>query len=344
MKKIKLIIPTVLILICSSQAGIGSASYQKLGMGARSIAMGRAVIANSLSSTSVFYNPANLCGPANEHNPGHFNGLSTYMANPSYDINYLTSAFSLRYPSFGFGIGVMRYGVNKIPHYDKNMDYLGDFTNMERSVLIGLATRIPYILRFGVSFIYMDQGFNGAYSSKLDRGYGLKAGITFHPFYFYRNITIGASFNSRNMNSNSNNTVRQATTAGFSWKLFNRSGHYFKNITVTTEAQQEEIFPLKLKFGMEIYALHINNLKMYLRAGLDDFDMETRKDKFSIKNNDSHAITKSELQELNSKITFGIGLQFASINLFNSTLPLTLDYALVNEAYRELHFFTISIG
>ena len=341
-KRIFVLILTV--FICGQLfAGIGSAAYQKLGMDARGIAMGRAVSGNSFNSSAVFWNPANLVQIPNF--PGEtFHMMANYMSFSEYDIQYITAAVARRWKRFGLGIGLMNYGVDDIDHYNASMDYLGSFDNIESSMFLGVAFRIPYVMNFGLTVQYLEQGFT--YSGK-SQSMGLKGGITM-PILFYPQLVLSLAFNNRSFENFKRNQIvreeftRPVATAGVTWMSKMSESSYLSQFVVTSEIEQEEQFPIKIKCGLEVLTVNLSDFRLYLRGGIDDIGIETRSGDFvDFVDTD---IKLKELNRLNMKETFGFGLVFPAAPFINSNYVFHLDYAFVNEAFRNLHFFTMGLS
>jgi len=342
MRKSIFILLGLVIITGHLHAAIGSAAYQKLGMDARGIAMGRAVSGNSFNSSAVFWNPANLIQISNF--PGEtFHMMANYMSFSEYDIQYISAAVARRRKRFGLGVGLMNYGVNDIDHYNASMDYLGSFDNTESSVFLGVAFRIPYVMNFGLTVQYLEQGFTGSHNSQ-SQSMGLKGGITM-PIIFYPQLVLSLAFNNRSFENFKQNQIvrdeftRPVATAGITWMSKTSESAYLSQFVVTSEIEQEEQFPIKLKCGLEVLIVNLSDFRLYLRGGIDDIGIETRSGDFV-----DTDISLDELNRLNMKETFGFGLVFPAAPFINSNYVFHLDYAFVNEAFRNLHFFTMGLS
>lgn len=330
-----------IILLNILDAGIGSAAYQKLGMDARGIAMGRAVIANSFDASAVFWNPANLIRL--DHFPGNATDMMvSHMSNTEYDIQYITAAIAKRWSRFGIGIGLMSYGVDEIECYDEQMNYQGDFTDLERSIFGSMAFHIPYVMNVGFTAQYLTQGFSGVHESQY-QALGLKSGIT-APLVFYPQIIFSLAYNNRSFDlgtaiDSEYDKMRSTAAIGIGWysREFERS--YISRWLLTTELEQETQFPLKVKLGAEVYIIQISGFDLMLRVGLDDLDIETRSRDF-----DGTDIGLDEFWRLNLKRTFGFGINMPKVRFWESNYRVRIDYAFVDEAYRSMHFFTIGFS
>jgi len=328
---------SICFLLNCSHAGIGSASYQKLGMDARGIAIGRTASCTSNGASSIFWNPANLC-LNNLNKKEKFDFMLTYMRYPEFDIQYLTSALAYRKNKFGIGIGYMQYGVEDIHKYDNQMNYLGSFQNTEESVLLGLACKIPYVMNIGVTIQGLTQDFDyGKLNNKKDWAIGFRAGIIFFPIYSYERLMLSLVLNNRSILSE--DEMRPTTTAGIFWSSKMNKKEYLKQLILATEIEQENTFPIKLKFGAELFAAEFENFCLFIRGGVDDIILETRDD--LICEDVRKDITVRRLNQLNLKITWGSGLEFPALKLSRKSMRIRFDFALVNEAYRNLGFYTI---
>ena len=229
-------------------AGIGSAAYQKLGMDARANGMGRTMLGFNSDASALFWNPANLCRYSSDDKQW-FHGFISQMSQKEYDIDYISGAFVFRGKKFGFGVGIMNYRVADISVYDKYMNYNGSFDNVENTYFIGIASKIPYIMNFGVTLQYLDQQFKTqstytseiGYNDNLDQSVGVRAGISFFPFYKYEHLMVSLAFNNASfslIDQIEADTTRPTTTAGVAWKMPRRNSIYLNNLLVAIEIEQ----------------------------------------------------------------------------------------------------------
>ncbi|MBU4446817.1 hypothetical protein KJ656_17330 [bacterium] len=348
----KRIFPLILVVFICEQllAGIGSAAYQKLGMDARANGMGRTLLGFNSDASALFWNPANLCRYSSDDDQW-FHGFISQMSQKEYDIDYISGGFVFRGEKFGFGAGIMNYRVADISVYDKFMNYNGNFDNVENTFFIGLASKIPYIMNFGVTFQYLDQQFKTqtsysseiGYNNKLDQSIGIRAGISVFPLYKYEHLVISMAFNNASfpmMNQTEADTTRPTTTAGIAWKMPKRSSIYLNNLLIAMEVEQEYHFPIKLKMGTEISVINLKGFDLLLRAGLDDIVLESRSNLLSVIVKDD--ITTTELRQYNLKKTIGFGLVIPVAGSSNNPINIRFDYAYVIEKFRTLNF--ISLG
>ena len=334
MKKLKLI-SVLIVLINIAFGGVGSAAYHKLGMNARGIAMGRAYTASCAGASAVFWNPANLCR-VHYGDKRTLGLLVNNMSNKNYDINYLTSAFALSGENFGMGFGVIQYSISDIPEYDASMNFLGHFANLERSAFFGIATKLANLLNIGISIAYLDQAYDGlSFNTNTETGFSARAGLSFLPFYRYERLLVSASFYNHVVQKL--DKVRPSSSAGILWYPKLSDGNYFNQLSLVLELEQENVYPLKFKFGSELLVAEISDLKFYFRFGLDDLDIETRSKDFAIKED----ISVNQLIKLNMKTTYGFGLDLPGLIMNN--LVVSFNYAFVDECYRDLHFFTFNL-
>lgn len=348
-KRITLII--IVVFICGQLfAGIGSAAYQKLGMDARANGMGRTLLGFNSDASALFWNPANLCRYSSDDEQ-RLHGFISQMDQKEYDINFISGGIVLRGEKFGFGAGIMSYKVADIPVYDKDMNYNGNFDNVENIYFLGIASKIPYIMNFGVTFQYLDQQFKtqSAYSSEigynneLDQSIGIRAGIAVFPFYKYENLVVSMAFNNAGfslMETTETDTIRPTTTAGIAWKMPQRNSMYLNQALIALEIEQEYNFPLKLKIGSEISVVSLKGFDLLLRTGVDDIILETRSNLLSDIVKDDINVT--QLRQYNLKRTVGFGLVIPVANILNNSMQIRFDYAYVIEKFRTLNF--ISLG
>lgn len=323
------------ILLCGDNF-VGSAAYQKLGMDARIIAMGRTGSVASRGAEAVFWNPAHLCIRKSRR---RFDVILSYMSENNYDIEFITSGIAWQAEYLGLGVGLMHYRVGDIHHYDENMNYFGTFSNIENSGFFSMAFKIPYVMNIGITIQHMSQKYT--YDSDRYNTFGIRGGIAV-PFYKYPQLTLSMSYNNRSFervdqnNLIRNEVTRPAVASGIQWHMQEKDRTFLKQVIICSEIEQEKQFPLKLKFGTEVYTVNVQEFKLYLRFGLDDIDIETR-----ATDGLETDLTLNELILLNMKKTFGFGITFPSLNVFGNRIHYKFEYAYVSEAFRDLHFITI---
>ncbi|PLX19260.1 MAG: hypothetical protein C0597_05405 [Marinilabiliales bacterium] len=180
----RIIIP-VLILISNltfSQTAKYSNEFLSIGVGARSLSMSNAMVANTKDVTSGYWNPAGLASLQTDFDAGimhaeYFAGIAKY--------DYLGGAMQLDTNSY-LGVSLIRFGVDDIPNTtdlidsDGNIDYdrISRFSAADYAFLISYARKTKYPnLMYGanVKIIYRNIGkFASAW------GFGLDLGLQYH--------------------------------------------------------------------------------------------------------------------------------------------------------------------
>ena len=176
----RIIIPVLLFIVNLSfgQTAKYSNEFLSIGVGARSLGMANATVANINDVTSGYWNPAGLTSLQTEFDAGlmhaeYFAGIAKY--------DYLAGAMALDTNSY-LGVTLIRFGVDDIPNTtdlidsDGNIDYdrISKFSAADYAFLISYArkTNIPN-LSYGanVKIIYRNIGkFAHAWGFGLDLG------------------------------------------------------------------------------------------------------------------------------------------------------------------------------
>jgi len=173
----------IFVLFCITNVTVGqtrkySNEFLSIGVGARSLSMSNAMVANTNDATSGYWNPAGLASMQTEFDAGlmhaeYFAGIAKY--------DYLGGAMKLDTNSF-LGATVIRFGVDDIPNTtdlidsEGNIDYdrISRFSAADYAFLLSYArkSRIPN-LNYGanVKIIYRNIGkFAYAWGFGLDLG------------------------------------------------------------------------------------------------------------------------------------------------------------------------------
>lgn len=176
----RILIPVLFLFtnLTYSQTAKYSNEFLSIGVGARSLSMSNASVANTNDVTSGYWNPAGLTSLQNDFDAGimhaeYFAGIAKY--------DYLGGALALDTNSY-LGATIIRFGVDDIPNTtdlidsDGNIDYdrISKFSAADYALLISYArkTNIPN-LSYGVNakIIYRNIGkFAHAWGFGLDLG------------------------------------------------------------------------------------------------------------------------------------------------------------------------------
>lgn len=317
---------------------IGGSSYLKLGMDARGISMGRSLTSLAEGPSAVYWNPAGV------HTTKKFKiGLiaTNLLDASSWSQNYQTLAVSMSWWRVGLGFGALHYGVSEIPEYDHQMNYLGDFTDQELTGIISFAFDFPGFMTIGISGIYSQQQYSGLtqWSNNSESGWGVNFGLRIIPLPNQKNIRVGMLINNRNPVGTVDSTGL-FTHLGVEWRVIPLLDQdYLSSMTITLGMEQEHNYPLKLNSGIEVMLAKFSYSRLLGRIGIDDFILEMRPLDVSLK---EHAPELSkQIRRLNRKFTIGIGIEQSMPRMRN--LKLVIDYAVVKETFRVIHFFTIGM-
>lgn len=168
-KKIVFALVFMLILISiSAQDNNSGAAYTRMGIGARSLAMGDASTAITTDVTSAYWNPAGLNGIRN------IEFVSTYDYKMGYDRTYKNASFAIKREMGIFAINWINATVGEIDGYDDNDNPTGIFDNDEHN--IGLSYANSYNrFQYGFTLKY----FSSIIQDELESGYGFDLGLKY---------------------------------------------------------------------------------------------------------------------------------------------------------------------
>ena len=177
MKKIVLILFFMLNWF-GAKAGenAGSAgSYLRMGLGARSLAMGNTGIASGVNAYSAFYNPA-LFGLIE----GKLVGLSYSFMSLDRRFNYIS--FSMQVPpGAGFSVGWIESGVGDIKSYDIIGNETGEINHSANAVYFSFGRKFSEKLAIGLSLKILFEYINDG-TEQLDytgKGVGIDLGVLY---------------------------------------------------------------------------------------------------------------------------------------------------------------------
>ncbi len=176
----KILIPILLCIanLTYSQTAKYSNEFLSIGVGARSLSMSNAIVANVNDVTSGYWNPAGLTMLQNDFDAGlmhaeYFAGIAKY--------DYLAGAMALDTSSY-LGVTIIRFGVDDIPNTtdlidgDGNIDYdrISRFSAADYALLLSYARKTKITdLSYGanVKIIYRSIGkFAHSWGFGLDLG------------------------------------------------------------------------------------------------------------------------------------------------------------------------------
>ncbi len=178
--KLRIVIPVLVFIsnLALSQTAKYSNEFLSIGVGARSLGMSNAMVANTNDATSGYWNPAGLNSMQTDFDAAlmhaeYFAGIAKY--------DYLGGAMSLDTSSF-LGATIIRFGVDDIPNTtdlidsDGNVDYdrISRFSAADYAFLLTYARKAKITdLSYGanVKVIYRNIGkFAHAWGFGLDFG------------------------------------------------------------------------------------------------------------------------------------------------------------------------------
>ncbi len=300
------------------QGEAGTASFLKIGTGARAVSMGGAFVAVADDPSAGYWNPAGLA---------QLQGPAILIADriPVMETDYAN--ISLSTPLWGFGsigLNAIYYGCGGITEYDSNGISKGEITDMETALIISYAYKLDQIL-LGANAKYIYQSMSGIDdgSSKLD-GLGADIAILYN---VYRNLSVGAIFRSKyslTSDDESYDTSPFNVCAGINYKQDINRDNFLRFIL---DFDQTKSYPLKLHFGTELSLYDF----FMVRAGIDDIYAEKRRAE----------IDRLDLLKHNIKPTFGLGFKWKFGKPDTKQSALTFDYALSIEKLGLMNFFTL---
>lgn len=168
MKSLKLIITLILIsmivMLCA-EGNNNAASYIRMGVGAKALAMGSTGVASMDNVTAAYWNPAALTRVNN------FEIATMITSNLGYDRSYNFAALGMDMKYGYVAVSWINATLTGLEGYDTNNNYTGEFDNSENNIALSYALGSKRI-RFGATA--------KMYSSKIDEdsatGYGFDAG------------------------------------------------------------------------------------------------------------------------------------------------------------------------
>lgn len=301
-----------------------AASFLKIGAGARAIALGGAFVAVADDASAGYWNPAGLA-----HLPGPVISLADRI--PVMDTDYASMAVASPIWKLGFlGLSAIYYSCGDVPVYDSHGVSKGVLTDREAAVILSYAYKLNQ-LSVGVNGKYVYQDIADDFISTESDGIGADVSVLYEIF---RSLTVGATFHSNyEMASNADGTLSGESPLNI------RAGVHYKgdmgkdnSLSFMVDFDQSRLYPLKLHLGTELILYDT----FALRAGLDDFYVETRDAK----------IAYVDLIRESLKPTFGVGIKWKmgrrGTSPGASQSALIFDYALSVETLGLRNFFTLA--
>lgn len=302
-----------------------TASFLKIGAGAKATALGGAFVAVADDASAGYWNPAGLAqlkGPI----------ISLADRIPEMDTNYANMAIASPIWHFGvIGLNAIYYGVGDVATYDDNGASTGTLTDREAAVILSYAYNLnQLLLGINMKYVYQEMNADDVGSYNYD-GIGADMAVLFK---VYEHLTVGANFHSKfKMTGDNDSGVVNESPINIQ-----AGAHYKASISRDSllnfmiDLNQTKAYPLMLHFGTELILYDT----LALRVGLDDLYAETN----------GANIDHLDLIKHNAKPTIGLGLKWKIGK--NSTEPdsnqsaIIFDYALSIEKLGMKNFFTLA--
>ncbi len=162
MKKLILIVWLLIISmgLLQAQDGYGgyAGSYARMGLGARSMALGNAGVADETNGFSFYYNPALTAFAKDKTFASAYNFLSL-------DRYLGFIGFSMQIPpSAGFSIGWLSSGVGDLRRYDSRGIDLGEMSQSANAFYFNFAIKFFEKLSFGLTIKYLWESISSDYA------------------------------------------------------------------------------------------------------------------------------------------------------------------------------------
>lgn len=339
--KLRILIFLIIALYCAFQQNLrgesvsssllgetrnaNTASFLKIGAGAKATALGGAFVAVADDASAGYWNPAGLA---------QLNGPIISLADrtPVMDTNYASMAIASPIKRLGFiGLSAIYYGSGDVATYDDYGVSTGTLSDRETAIILSYAYNLnQLLLGMNVKYIYQGMNSNDIGSSSYD-GIGTDLAILYK---VYEHLTVGANFHSKyKMAGDNDSGVTNESPINI------RTGAYYKaNLSrdnlfnFMIDLNQTKAYPLKLHLGTEL----VLNDVIALRVGLDDLYAETK----------GVDIAHLALIKHNAKPTIGLGFKWKTgknkVEPSSKQSAIIFDYALSIEKLGMRNFFTLA--
>ncbi len=300
-----------------------AASFLKIGVGARAVALGGAFVAVADDASAGYWNPAGLTqlsGPV----------LSVADRVPDLDTDHASVVLASPVWKLGFlGLNTIYYSSGDVIMYDEHGANTGILMDREAAIILSYAYNLNQ-LSLGVNGVYIYQDMADDNMSTTSDGMGADISVLYK---IYENLAVGAIFHSKyKVTSNTDDEISAESPfnirAGVHYRADMSGGN---SISFMVDFDQSHSYPLKLHLGTELVLYDF----FALRAGLDDMYLETR----------GANIDYLDLVRKTVKPTFGVGLKWKmgrrGNRLETNQSALIFDYALSIEGLGLRNFFTL---
>jgi tetratricopeptide (TPR) repeat protein len=184
-----LIVGLLCVAPASAQKGSATGGTQeifKLGVGARALALGSAVVAMPLDASTVYWNPGGLDYLERRSVTMFYTPLMT-IADTKY--HYIGAAYPVL--NFGtFGAGWMHWDIPDVITRDVDGDETGNFVSGEDAFLVSYAKQVRYGVSLGGSVKFRRQQITG----NTARGFTGDIGLLYRPEFgegVLQNLSLG---------------------------------------------------------------------------------------------------------------------------------------------------------
>jgi hypothetical protein len=310
-------------------SGTSVANFLKIGVGARSVAMGEAAVAVVNDASALFWNPAAIT------RVDKFGSISISTMNWLVDTRYSHIGSVLNLKSFGV-VGVdlqyLDYGnIEETTVYDQ--DGTGRFFSAsDLAVGLAYARELTERFSFGVKIKYIAEELAGVSATAL----GFDVGGLFTTSFFNNNFRIAATL------SNFGTKMKfSGRDLAITYNIPDNPAN--KQIPANLETLEWEI-PLLFRFGVSNY--FVKNEDLSLLAAYDILDSRDYKARhnFGLEAGYRNIFYLRGGYKLNYDeidYTAGIGFDFSKIMGYD----LRLDYVFLDYGvFESLHQFTFNIG
>ncbi|MEW6607944.1 MAG: PorV/PorQ family protein [bacterium] len=165
MKKILFSLLVLLVLFSVTEAksqGKSTATFLKIGVGAKPTAMGGAFAAVADDSTTTYYNPAGLA--LFENKELSFTHIAWFEKINYEYLTYINPLSQLNLPGV-FATNLSYLGINDIKEYDQNQTYFGEFKASDLLLNLTYARTIKPNLYSGLNLKYVNQKIKSSRSA-----------------------------------------------------------------------------------------------------------------------------------------------------------------------------------
>ncbi len=245
-------------------------SFMRLGLGARSLAMGGGSSALGDDGYTLYYNPAGLVFLEQRWVTGTLNSMAL-------DRHHLFVGYAQALGGgekgplrAGFALGWINAGVDNIDARDYNGNDTGDLTDNEHCFTFSFAMNPVPVLGIGISGKLLYHRFGGIMEdggALVSRGFGFDIGLQLRPFSWLRagivKRDIGAKYtwDTQELYERGTQTVNRFPRV-FQGGL---AGSFLKNrLLVALDIEIAEYFPARIFSGVQWEGLP----GLFLRAGL----------------------------------------------------------------------------